>query len=301
MLKFIESWLHARSGSQVVCLGLLLIGVVGSLDYLTGTELSFSVFYLVPIGLVAWYGKRSNGYIMCCISAATWLFIDNNSGHIYSYWLIPIWNAIVRLSFFFTAAYLLSEVKAHLSKEEAMARTDGLTNLLNGRAFKDASSLSLGLAARHHHQVALGYIDVDNFKGINDKSGHDEGDRVLKAVARTLTESVRATDVVGRLGGDEFAIFMSEIGADGALTAFHKVHDALTSVAAAQGWPIGFSMGVAIFPAAPSSIEEALKLGDKLMYRVKQSGKNKVVFEEQLVSNAGALQRVTSSPDTIAP
>ncbi len=281
MLNLIKNWLDARSSLQISCLGLLLVGLVGQIDYITGIEISFSVFYLLPIALVTWYSHRWVGYTLCCISAIVWLLSDMASGATYSYWLIPIWNAVVRLSFFFMTAYLLSELKGYLSNEEALARTDGLTHLLNVRAFKDVTSRSISLAARHGHEVVLGFIDVDDFKQINDRVGHDEGDRVLQAVANTLNGSIRSTDVAGRLGGDEFAIFMPEIGAEGARTAFNKLHAALTAVASERCWPIGFSIGVAIFPTAPSSIEDALSISDKLMYRVKKSGKNHLVFEEQ--------------------
>jgi diguanylate cyclase (GGDEF)-like protein len=292
MLNLIKPWLDARSSVQIVCLGLLLTGLVGQIDYITGIEISFSVFYLLPIALVTWYAQRWIGYSLCCISAIVWLLSDHLSGATYSYWLIPIWNALVRLSFFFMTAFLLGELKGYLKSEEALARTDGLTHLLNGRAFKDVTSRSINLAARHGHPVVLGYIDVDNFKGINDKAGHDEGDRVLQAVAESLNNSIRSTDVAGRLGGDEFAVFMPEIGAEGARIAFNKLHAALNQMASAHNWPIGFSMGIAIFPTAPSGIDEALKIGDSLMYRVKQSGKNNVMYEEQGSQEVAAAPRL---------
>jgi diguanylate cyclase (GGDEF)-like protein len=281
MLTILRRLLNRINPGQVTALGLALVGLVGSIDLLTGNELSFSIFYLLPIMLVTWYAQKWAGNILCGISAIVWLFVDYASGHVFSYWMIPVWNAMVRLGFFLMITYLLSELKNHLRLEETLAKTDDLTQVLNTRAFKDISGKLFQLASRHYHSITLGYIDLDNFKAVNDRLGHSEGDRVLKTVARTLTRSVRATDVVGRLGGDEFAVLMPEISYAGAQVVFARIHEELAQDATDHGWPIGYSIGVAVFPKNPPTIDEALKLADHLMYRVKQEGKNDVIYEEQ--------------------
>ena len=129
--------------------------------------------------------------------------------------------------------------------------------------------------------MAVSYTPLDVYKRqVNDTSGHSEGDRVLKNVANALTGSVRTTDVVGRLGGDEFAILLPEADYADAQTMFRRVRDELARESADNGWPIGFSIGVAVFPRVPSSIDEAMKIADQLMYRVKTAGKNGIVYEE---------------------
>lgn len=264
----------------MVAAGLALMVLVAVLDHLTGFELSFSVFYLLPIVLVTWYSQRWIGYLFSGAAAITWLFIDYASNHTYSNNLIPLWNSGVRLSFFLVTATLLAELKARLKYEKTMAKIDGLTEIFNARAFKELAGSFLELAARHRHPVALGYIDVDNFKTVNDRLGHSEGDRVLKAVAGTLKRCVRTTDVVGRLGGDEFAVFLPESDSAGARVMFTRIHEELQSAADAGDWPIGFSVGVAVFTAVPDSIDDALKIADSLMYRVKKAGKNNLLYEE---------------------
>lgn len=150
------------------------------------------------------------------------------------------------------------------------------------------------MAARYKHPTVLGYIDLDNFKAINDGLGHSEGDRVLQTVASALRRRIRSTDVVGRLGGDEFAVFMPEIDYAGAQKAFDGIREELMQVAASRGWPIGFSIGVAVFPGAIFTIDEAIKLADRLMYRVKGASKNNVIYEEQTVANKDAEQPVAA-------
>lgn len=283
MFVSLVNFLDSKSVAIVVAMGLALLSSVAVLDHLTGYELSFSVFYLLPIVLVSWFSKRWVGYAFCLLSSCVWLLVDFMSSHVYSNDLIPFWNSSVRLSFFLITSSLLIELKKRLSVERNMASTDGLTGLLNARVFKELTGSLLDLAKRHRHSVVLGYIDVDNFKGINDQLGHSEGDHVLREVAAILKESARTTDVVGRLGGDEFAVFLPESDLVGAKVLFGRMHEELTRAAAKRNWPIGFSIGVAGFPDAPDCTDQALKRADALMYRVKKSGKNNLVFEDQNV------------------
>jgi diguanylate cyclase (GGDEF)-like protein len=126
---------------------------------------------------------------------------------------------------------------------------DGLTQVLNARAFKGLVSIPLEMANRHQHSTTFCYIDLDNFKAVNDSLGHHVGDYVLKIVATTLNRCVRTTDAVGRLGGDEFIIFMPESGDKEAQIAITRIHEELMKNMAAHDWPIGFSIGVAVFPS----------------------------------------------------
>lgn len=277
------SYFDEKPAFHVAAISLVLLVFVASLDHLTGYEFSFSIFYLLPIVLVTWYLERWIGLVFCFLAAAVWLFVDFTSNHNYSNSLIPIWNTAVRLSFFLITSVLLIELKNRLTFEKKIAQIDGLSGLLNARAFKELSSNFLELAVRHKHPVALGYIDVDNFKQVNDRLGHSEGDNVLREVAQTLARCVRSTDVAGRLGGDEFAIFLPETDRAGAQIMFDRIHTELTSVASAGGWLIGFSIGVAVFTRAPTNIDEAIKQADELMYRVKKSGKNRLIYEAQAV------------------
>lgn len=281
MLISLMNYLDKKSAASVVIIGLVLLASVAALDHVTGYELSFSIFYLLPIVLVAWQSQRWVGFAFCFLSASVWLLADVMSNHAYSNDFILAWNTTVRLSFFLVTASLLVELKKRLIIEKEMAITDGVTGLLNARAFKQESGTLLDLARRHNHPVVLAYIDVDNFKGVNDLLGHSEGDLVLREVADTLTRCVRTTDVIGRLGGDEFAIFLPETEHVGAQALFGRMHEELTRVAVKKNWPIGFSIGIAEFPVAPDCIDEALKSADDLMYRVKKSGKNNLVYKEQ--------------------
>ena len=161
-----------------------------------------------------------------------------------------------------------------------MAQTDGLTGLMNGRAFREAAQKLFDLCRRIERPATLGYIDLDNFKTVNDSLGHAEGDVLLKVVGSALLKCVRSSDLVGRLGGDEFAVILPDTNHTQARTVMKKIHQKLTEEVRMHNWTVGFSIGVAILCIPPSTADEAIKLADNLMYGVKKAGKNDILYEE---------------------
>jgi len=274
-----DRWLRSWPHPALLAGALALLGLLGVVDHATGFELSFSLFYLAPISLASWYLGRNAGLSVSVAAAAVWLLVDRTSGRPYSQAWIPMWNAGVRLGFFLVTSLLLVELRRQLALERDLARLDPLTGLRNSRAFHEEAGLLFRLAARHRHPIALAYVDLDDFKRINDERGHEEGDRALAETGRLLSRSVRSTDVAARLGGDEFALLLPYIDLDDARRYFDDLQAKLTAMAAREGWPIGFSVGVAVFRDAPPAGREALQLADALMYRVKRGGKNDVVCE----------------------
>ena len=279
MISRVDAFLKERSPMLVTAACLSLILALAAVDHTTGYELSFSIFYLLPIAFATWYARLYHGVLLSIVSASVWLIVDITAGNQYSQPFIPLWNAGVRFLFFIVIALLLTTVRAQLKKERRMARLDGLTGVMNGLAFTESAQTILRIAERFERPTAIGYIDLDNFKSVNDTLGHAEGDHVLKTVASVLLASVRKADLVGRLGGDEFVVLLPETTSSGAGTVFENIRDTLLKKAEEQGWPIGVSIGVAVFLAAPSSLNEAIKLADTLMYRVKKSGKNRLLIE----------------------
>lgn len=280
MTKILDSFFHRLSTGQVLMISFLCVALIGAVDYLTGYELSFSIFYLAPTAIAAWYVGRPAGFLIATVSAGTWLLMDWTSEHPYSHGFFPFWNTAVRYGFFAITAHLLTALQQNLDREQKMAREDGLTALMNGRAFLETAQILFDLAKRHGHATVVGYIDLDNFKQVNDTRGHAEGDRLLRSIATVLLQSVRRTDFVGRLGGDEFAILLSETSRQGAEKMFTELRERLLQNVGAAGWPVTFSMGVVVFKEPPPTVDEAVRLADEIMYRVKHIGKNRILFEE---------------------
>jgi len=280
MLQSIHDFLSAQSRARIAVGVLILIGVIGLTDHVTGYELSFSIFYLIPVGVAAWYGGIGLGIAVCIVCAATWFGVDSSSGHAYGHVLIPYWNAAVRLGFFVVVAYLLVGLRDMLALQRSLAQIDGLTGIWNARTFKQKYVPLAQIARRYRRPMAIGYIDLDGFKGLNDGFGHTAGDQALRAVAHELVRRTRASDVVARLGGDEFAVLLPETDYAGARLVLGEVRERLLALAAQNGWPIGFSIGAAVLQSAPVNPDEAIRYADALMYKVKKSGKNALLLEE---------------------
>ena len=179
----------------------------------------------------------------------------------------------------------------NLQREAMLGRTDALTGVMGRRAFLEGAAVVLRLAARTGEPSALGFIDLDDLKKINDSLGHAAGDRVLEQVGATLAASTRAADVVGRLGGDEFAVLLPNTGRASAKVLFDRLHRRLQDVMRQHGWPVGFSMGVAVFTDAPPNEDDALKVADSLMYRAKRGGKNRVLYAVRPARKPRAARR----------
>lgn len=275
-----DKFLEEQAPASLAVILILLVVIVGAVDHLTGYEISFSIFYLIPVCIGAWYAKHSISAVICVISALTWLALDYASGNQYSHAAIPFWNATVRFGFFVVVAVLLKRLKGTLDFHASLAQRDSLTSLLNARTFKQRCAVYFLLASRHKRPLALGYLDLDGFKGINDKFGNNVGDEVLRAIGAALITRLRASDIGARLGGDEFGILLPETDYSGAQTFFQQLHNSLLELASVNNWPLGVSIGVAVMYSPPTDPDEAIRMADALMYKVKNSGKNSIMFEE---------------------
>ncbi|WP_417548494.1 diguanylate cyclase domain-containing protein [Marinobacter segnicrescens] len=153
-----------------------------------------------------------------------------------------------------------------------LAQHDALTGLYNRSAFYDRFEQALALARRHGKQMGLLFIDLDDFKEINDALGHDSGDIILAALADKLRSCVRATDTVSRYGGDEFVVLLSEISQpDHAYAVADKIRESTAWPMVVEGHQITLqlSIGVSVYPDNGEVAEDLLKQADASMYRVK--------------------------------
>lgn len=161
---------------------------------------------------------------------------------------------------------------------EHMSKTDGLTGLMNRRAFHDALEVAMARAERDGRSGVLLYIDLDNFKAINDNRGHEVGDTVLCEISDMLTSCSRIYDLVARIGGDEFAIWLNDLDMDSATKRADEFLGMLSRLAGQSGdptKPLGASIGLAHFePASGESLRELLIRADEAMYAAKKNGKN---------------------------
>lgn len=257
---------------------LLAVALLGLFDYLSGFEISFSFFYLLPVSLSAWAISRNAGFVLSVAGGATWLMANYLAGEQLSHPLIPFWNTLMRVGFFLVVSVLISQVHHLLDQERSLARTDFLTGALNSRSFYITAGSEIARATRYQRPLTILYIDLDNFKSVNDHLGHVAGDGVLQSVAQTITRSIRSIDSVARLGGDEFAVLLPETPDQAAKVIAPRLQQALLGEMRNNHWPITFSIGALTCYRPPLDVQQLIKLADQLMYSVKNTSKDAIVY-----------------------
>jgi diguanylate cyclase (GGDEF)-like protein len=163
--------------------------------------------------------------------------------------------------------------------EKNLARKDMLTGAANRRLFFELAEVEIRRSRRYKHPFTLAYIDLDNFKKVNDTQGHNAGDNVLKVVVETIRKNIREIDLISRLSGDEFVILLPETNLSQAKVVIERTQKGLLFAMQKNSWPVTFSIGVITFEKVPSTADEMVKVADNLMYEVKKSGKNNIRYD----------------------
>jgi diguanylate cyclase (GGDEF)-like protein len=258
----------------IVFISFMLVLLLGGLDYLSGLKFSFSLFYLFPVSLAAWFLSRNLAFFVSFLSALTWFL---------SSWLgsdpavrppLEYWNAAIRLGFFMIVSLLLMSLRSSVKHEKELSRTDFLTGIMNARAFHEVGFKELLRANRYGHPFTVAYLDIDDFKQINDRFGHKSGDELLRVVARTLMAHLRRTDIIARVGGDEFILLLPESDEKSGAEAVSRLRIILLEVMTVHQWPATFSFGRMTFRDGTIDLDVVIRKVDELMYRAKADGKN---------------------------
>lgn len=267
---------------------LLLTGLVAYTDYSAGNGISLLLFYLLPIGVAAWYGQRWMGLVVATLAAAAWVhheLFEQAHAHV----LIFAWNAFMRVALFVVLAWLLSSLRSRLVQTSIQACTDPMTGLYNRRYLYEQIGAELKRAHRHHRPFTLISIDVDDFKAINDRYGHAAGDAVLVAAGEVLRQNTREIDIAARIGGDEFVAFLIETGGPAGREVAEKLRRALRAGMKALPSPVTFSIGVASFEQVPADLDDMFRQVDAQLYRAKRMGKNRVAGRRVRVARSASL------------
>ena len=270
-----------RAIHPVFTVALLSTILVGILDYRTGAQVSMMLFYSLPILVAARYCGKAEGITVAVTAASCWLLSNLLARLSVSSELILSWNALTRLGVFILLAYavsLQSSLKRALEREKQRASTDRLTGLLNKTAFREHVEEEMARAQRYNHPLSLAFIDLDNFKEVNDTRGHATGDRLLQQVSETIVNSIRKTDIAGRIGGDEFTICFPETGDTQVRITIQKLVKELDVMTSQYGWQVTASIGVITCNKICDTYDVILGKADKLMYVAKGKGKNAAEF-----------------------
>lgn len=273
-------------------IALMATGLIGWVDVATGPDIGLSLFYILPVLATArWLGQWPM-VVVAIAASATWFGADFVS-HGVDALRTSMWNGVTRLGIYNLLGWLTcslrherdqlrtaNEQMASLLEHEALlARTDALTGLANSRAFLEAVQREVTLGLRHAYRWSVAYVDIDNFKKVNDTRGHAAGDGLLQELARALQETVRASDLVGRLGGDEFAVLLAHTSHDEAQVVMQRYAEKVGQIAARfSDCGVGASIGIAAFGDGDVvTVDKAVQAADAAMYRIKMQRKGETV------------------------
>ena len=177
------------------------------------------------------------------------------------------------------------------------ARHDQTTGLINRAAFRERLGRSIARARRHQKKVGLLFIDLDNFKAVNDTYGHDDGDRVLSLVANALRSAVGPSQIPARLGGDEFAVILSAVhDRSEVLAAAKRVLGAVRRSTSrdSNGIPVEASLGIAMFPDNGENVDRLLRCADAAMYRAKREQLGYSFYSHEMHARASRANQLES-------
>ncbi len=269
-----------------VIVGIPIVLMIGWLDYISGPEIGLSLLYLVPIAIVAWFASAEQAVICAILGGVCWLTADYLWQRELSSTLL--WNNFTLVLIQVVVAYLVNrfrkdrdnlqvlnlELERAFKREAEIARTDVLTALPNSRAFMETLVREVSRAQREKHGLCMLFLDVDDFKSINDHYGHAEGDAVLTKIGKLISEVVRAGDVVARMGGDEFGVLLWHIPRDEAMNIATRLRNRVAQFS--TEYPkarLGVSVGIAWFDDPPDDPDEILRAADREMYEEKSARK----------------------------
>ncbi len=281
LLNSLEQRLERAEATEVAKWAGLLLAAIGFLDFATGLEVSVSFFYLIPVALAAWFGPRGLSYLVASLSALTGQFSNDLAGDYHSHWTITLWNDLFQFFFFLVVAQLLIQVRSSYQRAKQASQQDFLTGLPNRPTLLARLEAELARASRTGQPIAIGYLDLDHFKQVNDRLGHSEGDRLLYLVSRAVRDELRRSDVLARVGGDEFVVVLPECSAESAAIVAKKILGVISGLSEANGWPVSASLGV-VQVDKPRAFEEMgalLDRADALMYEAKANGRDNFRLE----------------------
>ena len=269
----VGAWLQGLSAWFVGFMATAIIIALGGIDYLNGPDVVVSMLYLVPLSAAGWRMGLPFSGALCVLTTFIWAASDILSGAMYSTAVIPLWNFAARLGVFLLIVVLLARLRDALASQTWLASVDSLTQVSNPRSFGEAAEAAMDGARGRQRPISVAYIDLDDFKAVNDTLGHSGGDHVLRVVAEALIARTRATDVVARLGGDEFAILLPDTASSEAQAMMTGLIARLEQALQGLAVPVTFSAGVATFLVVPGSMDALLQPADSLMYDAKAKGK----------------------------
>lgn len=260
----------------VAAAAIAFIAFIAVIDYMTNNQTAITLFYAVTIVAVVWL---SWGYVailaalLCGTLGCAIAHISSSPCSVTS-----STRAWTQSSFYLIFTFALLALKYMQVQLKGISTMDPLTDLANSRYFLDVGAKELARAHRYKRAFSIIYIDIDDFRVINDSLGHQVGDGLLREIAKMAKLIIRKSDTVARLGGDEFALLLPETGEVAAKAAVARIIKRLSEIKAPDSRQITFSVGVITNTGQPGDFEDIVNIAKNLMHEVKHGGKNSVKY-----------------------
>lgn len=277
VLRRIEHDLEVLTQAGIWRVILLSVATItGANLFLHPFGLHVQPLYILPLCLAAWRiglgACLAIAALIAGIAASVALFVNHEVSAplaIVHFLLLTLMLGVV--------SAIVTSFRSRYDRERDHASLDAMTGALNRQGFLARADAMLAQAAAQRRSLLLAFIDLDGFKGVNDRLGHAEGDQVLSQFSRGAMRELRRVDCFGRLGGDEFAVLTPLESESAAQSHVGFLHRRFTEVLAKTGHNVTCSVGaLVVLPGTARPSAELIREADRLMYLAKREGRNRV-------------------------
>lgn len=248
-----------RMDFSLKALSLSSVILIGYLHFIVGPSFEFHLFFLIPIIVASWFAGALFCFFITILAILSWTISDYLIAHgnidVFSF----LFNSTVHALILAYVTYLLRYIRRLLIRESQLAREDSLTKIPNRRSFYENGEVAFSTGNRQQLPITIIFIDVDNFKSINDVYGHKIGDKLLFEAAQVMNENIRKNDVIGRLGGDEFCLILLSADREHALMYAINLRNKLNERMLKHKWQTTFSMGIVTYAVTPPDFLRAIE------------------------------------------
>jgi diguanylate cyclase (GGDEF)-like protein len=264
----VKAGVAALSGAFIICTAMI--------DLITRHQTAVPLFYALAIVAAVWFSWRTAAVAAAllsgvCMSVVASIFATSHTA-------AGAANIWAQSLFFLVFAGILLALRYLQDQLHAMSTMDPLTELVNSSHFLNIGNSETDRALRYKHPFSIIYIDIDDFKHINDAMGHGAGNELLKEIAKKIKGMIRRSDTIARIGGDEFALLMPETGESSVRAAMARIQAKVSDIKASGVKSVTFSIGVITNTGQSASFDEIVNMARSLMHEVKRGGKNAVRY-----------------------
>ncbi|MFA9445568.1 diguanylate cyclase domain-containing protein [Egicoccus sp. AB-alg6-2] len=265
--SMVHALLVAPAGLVVTVAAAAIVGI--GFASLTGQR-GLGMLYVVPVALAAVACRAVAASALAALASVTWMLSAPPAGSLAAPFALA--EGVLRFVSLCAVVVVVQGLLEMLDRAATLSGIDELTRLANRRALYNRAELEIARMRRTGSPMTVAYLDIDDFKRINDRLGHEEGDAVLRDLARLLRTRMRRTDLAARVGGDEFFLLLADTDQVEAAAFFRSLRDAFGEHLRSGDAEVSVSVGVTTIHSPPSSAEDLLRLADAVMYRAKRGG-----------------------------